>query len=292
MASAKDLSAVVRSMKALAASSIAQYERSVDALTDYYRTIELAVSVCVRQRSSAGPVAATEPPTTRAAIVFGSDQGLVGRFNEVLMEYAATTLASMPGKIHRVWTVGERMRVLVTDAGLPIPVNFPVPITIDGITPLVGEILIALEAEFEHDFNSEIYLFHNQPLSDAGFQPVSKRLLPLDASWEHDLTRLPWPSPCLPEVVGKTAAALAALIREYLFVLIFQACAQSLASENASRLAAMRRAEQNIAELLTTLSRNYHRLRQESIDEEMREVITGYEALSPGQEQPVPERSP
>ncbi len=87
----------------------------------------------------------------------------------------------------------------------------------------------------------------------------------------------------MPEVIGPTAAALAAIIRGYLFVLIFQACAQSLASENASRLAAMQRAEQNIADLLGDLTRKYHRLRQESIDEELREVISGYEALSPGE---------
>jgi F-type H+-transporting ATPase subunit gamma len=279
MAAAKDLSAVVRSMKALAASSITQYERSVDALTDYYRTVELALSVCLRQRPPGALPPRTATPITRAAIVFGSDQGLVGRFNEVLMEYTAHTLASLPGKTQKIWTVGERMRALVTDAGLPEPVNFPVPITIDGITPLVGRILIAIEDQLKHDGNCEIHVFHNQPLSGAGYQPVGKRLLPLDASWERDLGRLPWPSKCLPEVVGHTAAALAAFIRGYLFVLIFQACAQSLASENASRLAAMQRAEQNIEDLLGNLTRNFHRLRQESIDEELREVISGYEAL-------------
>jgi F-type H+-transporting ATPase subunit gamma len=289
MATAKDLSAVVRSMKALAASSITQYERSVDALTDYYRTVELALSVCLRSRPSGAPRAttaaatptATATPTARAAIVFGSDQGLVGRFNEVLMEYTARTLVSLPGKTQMIWTVGERMQTLVTDAGLSLPVNFAVPLAIHGITPLVGRILIAIEAELAHDRDCEIYLFHNQPLAAAGYQPVSKRLLPLDAFWERDLARLPWPGKRLPEVIGDTAATLGAFIRGYLFVLIFQACAQSLASENASRLAAMQRAEQNIADLLDTLTRKYHRLRQESIDEELREVISGYDASAP-----------
>jgi F-type H+-transporting ATPase subunit gamma len=281
MAAAKDLSAVVRSMKALAASSVTQYERSVDALTDYYRTIELALSVCLRERPSGAPLAATATPVTRAAIVFGTDQGLVGRFNEVLMEYASDTLAGLPGKTTSIWTVGERMSALVTDAGLPSPVNFLVPISIDGIAPLVGRVLIALEAHLKHDENGEIYLFHNQPLAASGYQPVGKRLLPLDASWERGLARLPWPSKPLPEVIGDTAAGLAAFIRGYLFVLVFQACAQSLASENASRLAAMQRAEQNISELLSDLTRNYHRLRQEAIDEDLRDVISGYESLSP-----------
>jgi F-type H+-transporting ATPase subunit gamma len=281
IAAAKDLSAVVRSMKALAASSITQYERSVEALTDYYRTIQLALSVCLRERPAGALPAMTATPTTRAAIVFGSDQGLVGRFNEVLMEYTAGTLASLPGKTDTIWTVGERMQALVTDAGLPGPINFPVPMAIQGITPLVGRILIAIEAELKHEENCEIYLFHNQPLAAAGYQPVSKRLLPLDAAWERDLVRFPWPDRRLPEVIGDAAGALAAFIQGYLFVLVFQACAQSLASENASRLAAMQRAEDNIARLSGDLNRKYHRLRQESIDEELREVISGYEALSP-----------
>lgn len=71
-----------------------------------------------------------------------------------------------------------------------------------------------------------------------------------------------------------------AFLREFLFVSLFRACAQSLASENASRLAAMQRAEKNIAELLDTLNRNFHRLRQSNIDEELFDVVAGFEALS------------
>ena len=54
---AGDLESVVRSMKALAASSIGQYEKSVLALADYYRTVELGLVVCLRQRAPA----ASEP---------------------------------------------------------------------------------------------------------------------------------------------------------------------------------------------------------------------------------------
>ena len=69
-------------------------------------------------------------------------------------------------------------------------------------------------------------------------------------------------------------------IREYLFVSLFRACAESLASENASRLAAMQRADKNIDELLEELNRTFHRLRQSGIDEELFDVISGFEALS------------
>jgi F-type H+-transporting ATPase subunit gamma len=80
--------------------------------------------------------------------------------------------------------------------------------------------------------------------------------------------------------MGGGIATMRALIREYLFVSLFQACAESLASENASRLAAMQRADKNIDELLEYLNGTFHRLRQSGIDEELFDVISGFEALS------------
>ena len=70
------------------------------------------------------------------------------------------------------------------------------------------------------------------------------------------------------------------LISEYLFTSLFKACAESLASENASRLVAMQRAEKNIGDLLDDMNKKYHRLRQSSIDEELFDVVSGFEALN------------
>jgi len=80
------------------------------------------------------------------------------------------------------------------------------------------------------------------------------------------------------------APSYCALIREYLFVSLFRACAESLASENASRLAAMQRADKNIDELLENLKYAFHRLRQSGIDDELFDVISSYEALSKGKD--------
>jgi len=104
-------------------------------------------------------------------------------------------------------------------------------------------------------------------------------LLPLDARWQRDLAKGRWPTRNLPEVMGEGTTALRALIREYLFISLFRACAESLASENASRLAAMERADKNIGELLENLVGASRRLRQNAIDEELFDVISGFEAL-------------
>jgi F-type H+-transporting ATPase subunit gamma len=128
---------------------------------------------------------------------------------------------------------------------------------------------------------AELHLFYNRPTSGAVYEPVSQRLLPLDEVWRRGLAALPWPTNNLPEVIGGGTATLREFIRGYLFVSLFRACAESLASENASRLAAMQRADRNIDELREDLNRTFHRLRQNGIDEELFDVVSGFEALTP-----------
>jgi len=280
--SAGDLQSVVRTMKALAAASIGQYEKSVLALADYYRTVELALGACFRESEPSGAIVEQRGQADAGAIgavVFGSDQGLVGQFNEVIADYAIQTLAALPGK-PKVWAVGERVHARLTDGGLPPIGLFAVPNSVKAVTPLVGQIQIESEEHREKGEYARLYIFHNRPQSGALYEPVSQRLLPLDAQWQQGLVKVKWPSGNLPEVMGPGIATLRALIREYLFISLFRACAESLASENASRLAAMERADRNIDELLANLRNTTRRLRQSSIDEELFDVVSGFEALN------------
>lgn len=280
--SAGDLQSVVRTMKTLAASSIGQYERSVRALGDYYRTVELGLGACLRGSEPAALLGERKGRTEAGAIgavVFGSDQGLVGQFNDVVADYAVQTLATLPGR-PQVHAVGERVYARLAAAGMPLRGRFPVPHSVQAITPLVGQLQIAIEAQQAKGEYGRVYVFHNRPESAALYKPVSQRLLPLDAQWQHGLAKVRWPTANLPEVLGGREETLRALIREFLFVSLFRACAESLASETASRLAAMERADKNIDELLEDLEVTFHRLRQSGIDEELFDVISGFEALA------------
>lgn len=282
ISSAADLQSVVRTMKALAASSIGPYEQSVLALGDYYRTLELGFGACLRASGPSGLIAKrNEPASAVSAIVFGSDQGLVGQFNDIVADFAIKSLAALPGK-PQIWAVGERVHARLADAGLPLAGLFPVPNSVMAITPLVGRILVEHESHYGRGQTTELHLFHNRPTADVAYAPVGQRLLPLDEKWRSDLAAVPWPTKNPPEVMGDSVATLGALIRGYLFVSLFRACVESLASENASRLSAMERAERNIDELLETLHGTFHRLRQSGIDEELFDVISGFEALSKG----------
>ncbi len=281
IAGAGELESVVRTMKAIAASSIGQYENAVRSLDDYYRTVQLGLAASLRQGEPPGATARGRSKQKAAigAVVFGSDQGLVGRFNEAMVEFVVNALGKLPGR-KIVWAVGERIHSHLADTHLPPGERFIVPNSIGAITPLVGQILVEMETQREKGEIAQVYLFHNRPEAGATYAPVSQRLLPLDDAWRRDLAAIRWPTRNVPEVMNGRERTLPAFVREYLFVSLFRACAESLASENASRLAAMQRAEKNIDELLEDLNRKFHRLRQSGIDEELFDVVSGFEALT------------
>ncbi len=287
--SADDLASVVRTMKALAASNIVQYEKSTQALDHYYQTVESGLSVCFRQSkvTTLNPPGRSEAAAAVVdAVIFGSDQGLVGQFNERIAEHALKSLAALPAGPRRVWAVGERLQSRLADTGVPLTGLFTVPTSLQEIGPLIGRILVETDAGGS-DETIELHLFYNHPTGSGDYEAVGQRLLPLDERWRRTLAELPWPTHHLPQVMGDMATALRALIREYLFISLFRACTDSLASENASRLAAMQRAEKNIDERLDHLRGKFHRLRQSSIDEELFDVIAGFEALSGMQQSPL-----
>lgn len=275
--SAQDLQAVVRTMKALSASNITQYEHAVAALKGYYRTVELGLMACLQGHKMLSPfITSTQPPADTLVVIFGTDQGLVGRFNDNVLEFVLNKIDSLPGSV-KVWAVGERMRDHLLDTNITLQGFCNVPNSVSAITGTVAEILSATTENWQDDRINPLYLFHQRPGRLPGqYEPVNRRLLPLDADWQTALQRQKWPHNNLPQTLGNEHATLSALLREYLFVCLYQSCAESLASENASRLAAMQRADKNIDDMLDNLNHAYHQQRQNDIDSELFDVIASF----------------
>lgn len=198
---AEDLKSVVRTMKAMAASNIVQYEQAVSSLEDYYRTVALGLVACFRQEKM--DVIKEEPTRNKdkiiCAIVFGSDQGLVGQFNDKLTGFVSETLKAIAGK-KEIWAVGERVQLLLLDNGFTVTKLFTVPNSVNAIPPLVSEILIKSEEIREKNNVHDFYIFHNQPKAGAGYEPVIQQLLPLDEKWKQALAEIKWPTKLLPQV--------------------------------------------------------------------------------------------
>ncbi|MBI1223341.1 MAG: F0F1 ATP synthase subunit gamma [Bacteroidetes bacterium] len=275
--SAAELGQVVSTMKAMAALNIGQYEQAVHSLKEYYNTVALGITAYLR-RNKAFMMPESAEAQTHVAIVFGSDQGLVGSFNHQLVQFAEAKLKLLPGTI-QVWTIGERTNVGLADAGLDIRKTFAVPGSLDGVTPLIGKLILEIETEREREETVEFWIIHNRSHSGLHYEPTQHRLFPLDDKWQQEFQHTNWPTNNLPNIAGNPDVTLLALIREYLFVSLYQSCIESLASENESRLASMQRAEKNIEELLDELRNTYHQFRQNSIDEELFDVVSGFEAL-------------
>jgi F-type H+-transporting ATPase subunit gamma len=278
---AADLHGVVRTMKAMAASGIGKYQRAVGALAEYDRVVKLGLAVALREVEWQPTVAisTTAPKQMLNAIVFGSDQGLVGQFNEVIARFAIETLAKLPGSAV-IWAVGEHVHGRLADAGLTIKGLLEVPNDVGGIAALVGHLQVQTEPHGISAGQEPLYVFHNRQSRGAVYEPNCQRLLPLDRAWRDTMMACHWPTNRVPEMLANPRIMFRALVREHLFISLYRGCAESLASENASRLAAMQRAEKNIDELTEELTRRFHQVRQASIDEDLFDVVSGFEALN------------
>jgi F-type H+-transporting ATPase subunit gamma len=280
LGAAGDLKSVVRAMKALAASSLGQYEKAAVSLKDYYRTVELGLNACLKQ-SRTNLFATQKSPANPALgiVIFGSDQGLVGQFNEVIAQFLQSKVPS--SRKPRIWAIGERVAVAIEERGFNDLQRFDLPNSIQGITPLVGRILVAIQDFQQKSGTLELHVFHHRPHSGETYEPIGKQLLPVNKEWSKSIKCIKWATNQIPQTIGPTLPNFSALLREYIFVSLFRACAESLASENASRLVGMQRAEKNIEELSGELTKRFHRLRQSTIDEELFDVVSGFEALTP-----------
>jgi F-type H+-transporting ATPase subunit gamma len=284
VAAAEDLQSIVTTMKVLAAANIRQYERAVQSLAQYNATVEMGLQVVLQH----GPrdVIATRSVAGRGfgAVVFGSDQGLVGQFNEQMAGFAIDLMNGQHVRLaeRSVVTVGARVTARLEEAHQSVERCYGVPGSLSGVTAVVQDVLAHVERwRLEREID-RIVLFHHRPLSGAAYRPQSVQLLPLDLDWLRSLRTTPWASRSLPTFTMEWSRLFSALVREYLFVALYRACAESLASENASRLMAMQAAERNIEERLRELRMQYQQERQASITSELLDIIGGFEALAEG----------
>ncbi|MCX7982996.1 MAG: F0F1 ATP synthase subunit gamma [Syntrophales bacterium] len=287
--SAQDLHSVVKTMKALAAVSIRQYQRAVESLADYNRTVEMGFHVILKYRPSEIRARLTGPPQRIGAIVFGSDQGLCGPLNENIAHHALEEMASTGTSFEDryVIAVGERIEGYLLDAGQAIIETLSMPNSVGGITPMVQDLIMIIEDWYFRRQIDHIYLYYNEYQSGATYRSRTLQLLPVDQRWLKKMERAKWPSKVLPIYTIKWDNLFASLVREYLFVSLFRAFAESLASENASRLAAMQNAEKNIEERIQELTVMFHRQRQMTITEELLDIVAGFEALKGAEKKEV-----
>lgn len=280
IATTKDLQSIVRTMKSLSSVSIRQYEQATVALARYNQTIERGLQVLLRDR----PVPEEKRPQAEirtAAIVFGSDHGLCGRFNEQICRFACREMQQRVrlSKDRLFLAVGEQAATRLGAMDETIDDCIHLPGAVSGLTATAHAILQKVDSWQSSKDIASVLVFRNARSLDATAAPEMIQLLPLDVQWLQALSARPWPSRVLPMHRMESRALFSSLVREHLFVSIFQAAAESTASEHATRLASMQAAERNIQEHLQEMTGAYRQRRQQAITEELLDVVAGFESL-------------
>ena len=278
---AEELHSVVKTMKALAAVNIRQYEKAAQALLQYNHTLRLALRGVLVHGPAARLTQKDQEVDKLAAVIFGSDQGMCGQLNDLIVRHALSEMDNMGVTPDRrfVVVVGRRAAARIEDEDQELHRVMSVPGSSSAISNTVRELVVTVEKLDARRDVRHVILFFSKHQGGAAYNQHTEHMLPMDRNWLHQIEAEEWPTNKIPLFRMKRQELFSSLVRQYIFVSLFQAMAESLASENASRLAAMQGAEKNISERLDELNSTYHRRRQQAITEELLDIVSGFSAL-------------
>lgn len=267
--SGKKIASVIRTMKVMASINVREYETAHIAALHYYVTVKRGLLACLNRIPK--DTRQQQKPIHTLAIVFGSEQGLVGQFNS---DIATFVLPLVPNKT--IIAVGERVGIECNERNMSVEKVFSMPNKSSSLTALVRDLLEYIERRVAQDKELEVVLFHNHSSPKTLYEPIQTKLIPLDIAWHEELSKTPWPTNQVPEIIEHSDEMIPSLLKEYLFITLARACSESLVAENKSRLVTMRRAEKKINECISDLEHTFNLLRQNAIDEELFDVISGF----------------
>lgn len=277
---AETLHDVVGTMKTLASVRIGQYRHAVRALEASNATLELALQTLLIHYPELLEGRGEPEDGDVAAVVFGSDRGLCGPFNERVAAHADGLLRHRlaEGVRPALVAIGRRMRSRLEGLGRPVERLVDPPGSLDTVDAATMAVLAHVDRWREEGRAGRLYLVHARPTSGARYEPYAVQLLPLDPSWLRSLRDRAWPSRRLPIVLGDSDEVLRGLLRQLIAHALVRAFAASQAAENAARLAAMEAAERNIEERIARLRTRYQAARQNAITEELLDIQAAYAA--------------
>jgi F-type H+-transporting ATPase subunit gamma len=281
--SARDLHSVVKTMKALAAVNIHTYEKAVQAINSYHQNIETGLQIVLKKNSEMLKAPTAVHAELTGLIVFGAQRGMAGNFNLPNVNHIdhwinAEGLNRKSSLV--ICSVGERISEQLKDIRLSPNYTFDFPDFRYHLDSIIQDLLLIIETWRFQQNVFFIQLFYNRPVSSSSFKPFHFQLYPLDTIWLKELMEQKWPSRSIPLNTISAGELFYRIIRQYFYISLYRAFIESMASENASRLAAMQKAETNIEERLEKLDAQFNHQRQNAITEELLDIIAGFEALT------------
>jgi F-type H+-transporting ATPase subunit gamma len=280
IAIAEDLRDIVKTMRTLSAVSIHHFEKAVESTGDYYRSVEMGIQVVLSGESLEALERQEEIKSKLYSVVFGSDQGLCGGFNEQIANYAVSMIKNRHTEANNtVVCIGARTLASLEERKQKVADAFTMPGSLAGVIPIVQKIVMTItDLQATGEIN-RVMLYHHKLLPQFTYKPHYVTLLPIDQAWIESVRKKKWPGRSLPSCTMNRDPLFSALFRQYMFISIYRAFAESMACENAARLLSMQSAEKNIEERLEQLNAIYRSERQSSITSELLDIVSGFEAL-------------
>ncbi len=273
--SAVKLQTIISTMKAHASTNIVQFEHYADASMKYRAVLDMALHVILSQEEQEIASTQINEKGITIHIVFGSDHGLAGRFNERISLFA---LENIPrGADHKVIVIGQQV-INRLENDLVLEDTFFVPQTEDAITNEVQKILLSINRMMDKNNIIEILLYYCKPLENASFNEQVEVLFPIDLKDYSNRTSR-WESHSLPTYSMNKEQLMSDLMKQYFFLTLYRSFCFSLVSENTSRIESMNSASKNIEERLDHLNFLYRQERQTNITNEINDVVSGFKSI-------------
>lgn len=273
--SLKELLEIVAALRAMAAVQMQQSQRSLDAIRNYSDIIRRALAEAATLVPGDGTGAAAGTAAPPGLIVFCSEHGFCGAFNEPLISAAAEASKSVPN-LHLIF-VGTRGAQRASERGLPPALTLTMATHSGGVTSTARQVAAELYRMFIAQTLTSVEAVFTREAAGRHANLVRLKLLPLDARAVKEN------QPGLPPIVNmKPRQLLDELAEEYMFAILESAAMESFASENAARFRTMEAAHENISNKATELSRTVRRMRQEAVTTEVLDLIGGFEAIKRG----------
>lgn len=268
---------IVHTMKTLSAINAAPYEHAAQAVEAYHQTVIQGFSAFAYRTGEIR--VSSRKSTEHLLVVFGSDHGLCGNYNEALSRVVFEHCRTRASKDLRLFCIGQKMSDALGELGLiPEAVLLP-PASADGIGRVAGDIVTRIDAidREQQTMATDVTLAYTKRGDHGDREAVTRQLLPLEEEMLKPAER--WHSRSLPDYSMSPQALLAALLRSYIFVSVFRASAEAMVTENAARLALMQQAEKSVDERTEEVRGELRSVRQTEITNELMDVIIGFEAL-------------
>jgi F-type H+-transporting ATPase subunit gamma len=271
----KNIRQVTRAMNMIAAARLRRAQAKAESARPYAERLSEILQDVVASSGGAGrhPLMAQREVKSVALVLVTADRGLCGAFNAGIIREAHRFLIdqTVPAEII---TVGRKGRDHFQRLGYKIAHHFPQP-SRDVRLEEVGSISKRIITDYSAAKYDQVHLAYAKFVSVLRSQPVVAQLLPFGQ-----------PDQAAP--VTKTAyqfepeaeELLNILLPQYIEVLVYRALVESLASEQAARMVAMKAATDSASEMITGLTREYNSARQTSITTALLEVVAGADALA------------